>query len=397
MIIKKKEQFLRFLERAQQGSLLAVDTEFISEKSYWPRLCLLQLGTEDEFVCVDPFQVTDLSPLRSIMTNPGIIKIFHACGEDMIILQHILGVTPAPVFDTQVAATLLGYSNQTGYGSLVKGECGVTLRKADSFTDWSIRPLTDSQIDYALDDVRYLPRIYHQMIHNLEKRGRLDWITPDMEDLSRPQRYYRDPQTQYLRLKRRNSLSPRQLCIARSLAAWREEFAQKRDLPRRWVLTDDQIIDMCKRRPAKTEELFAVRGASKGVVQRNANTILQLITDAWNEPKENWPEIQHHEHHEDFSPQLAMMNALVQLRSQENDIASSTLASRKDMELLTAALCSREAVNSSAAADPDQFPDCGVLKGWRRKIVGNDLLALLRGELCLSIENGRMNVSGKEQ
>ena len=193
MYITDQKQLKEFAARAKTSPILAVDTEFLREKTYWPKLCLIQLATEEESVAVDPFRVKDLSALAELFADERIVKLFHAAGQDMELIVHEMGVIAHPVFDTQIAASLLGDTLQIGYGSLVLNECGVKLKKADSFTDWSRRPLTDSQLEYALDDVIYLPRIYRSMKARLEELGRLSWLDPDFEELCDPERYKVDP------------------------------------------------------------------------------------------------------------------------------------------------------------------------------------------------------------
>ncbi|MFR5000083.1 MAG: ribonuclease D [Slackia sp.] len=274
MYITDRKQLKEFADRAKRSAVLAVDTEFLREKTYWPRLCLIQLATEEESVVVDPFRVKDLSDLAELFVDERIVKLFHAAGQDMELIVHEMGVVPKPVFDTQIAASLLGDMLQIGYGSLVLNECNVKLKKADSFTDWSRRPLTDSQIQYALDDVIYLPRIYRSMKERLEKLGRLSWLDRDFEELSDPERYKVDPYERFKRLKRVNQLTPQQLSAAREVAAWRETQAMKRNIPRKWVVTDEQIVEICKREPRTLDELFMVRGVSNTLKTDDARRCL---------------------------------------------------------------------------------------------------------------------------
>ena len=189
MYIANQESLEAFVERARSSSVLAIDTEFLREKTYYAKLCLLQLATDDEAVIVDPFEVDDLGVLEPLLADEGIVKLFHAGGQDLEIILREVGVIPRPVFDTQVAAALLGYTQQIGYAALVHAECGVSLKKIDSFTDWSRRPLSDSQREYAADDVVYLPRLYASMRAALEEKGRLSWLDRDFEELCDPARY----------------------------------------------------------------------------------------------------------------------------------------------------------------------------------------------------------------
>ena len=242
MYIANQEDFAAFAERAARSSVLAIDTEFLREKTYYAKLCLIQLATDDETAIVDPFAVDDLGILAPLLLNENVVKLFHAGSQDLEILLREVGVLPKPIFDTQTAAALLGHTQQIGYAALVHAECGVTLKKIDSFTDWSRRPLSDSQLDYAADDVVYLPRMYERMRAELERRGRLAWLARDFEDMSDPAKYAADERGRYRRLKRVSQLSRRQLSAAREVAAWRELEAQRRDVPRKWVITDDLLV-----------------------------------------------------------------------------------------------------------------------------------------------------------
>lgn len=378
MYITDQSQLEEFIEHASHCEVLAVDTEFIREKTYWPRLCLLQLGTEERSVAVDPFRVRDLRPLVRLFEDESIVKLFHAAHQDLELLYRELGVLPRPVFDTQIAASLLGDTLQIGYGALVLAECGVKLKKSDSFTDWSRRPLTESQIQYALDDVVYLPGLYHILKGKLESLGRLSWLAPDFEELSDESRYVEDPYTRFTRLKRVNQLSRRQLCIARLLAAWREMQAMKRDIPRKWILTDEQLVEICKREPRTLEQLFMVRGVSSTLGMSDSRRVLGICIKALDTPESEWPELPRPsgKNEPNVDAQVDLLSALVKLRARENGIAFAVLASHADLAKI-------------ARGHTD---DLDVLKGWRRAIVGEDLLAMMRGETALAIEDGQLRI-----
>ena len=378
MYITDQKQLKQFVERAKKSPILAVDTEFLREKTYWPRLCLIQLATEDESVAVDPFRVKDLSPLAELFVDERIVKLFHAAGQDMELIVHEMGVIPKPVFDTQIAASLLGDMLQIGYGSLVLNECNVKLKKADSFTDWSRRPLTDSQIQYALDDVIYLPRIYRSMKARLEKLGRLSWLDRDFEELCDPERYKVDPYERFKRLKRVNQLTQRQLSAAREVAAWRETAAMKRNIPRKWILTDEQVVEICKREPRTLDELFMVRGVSTARKTDDARRALAACKQGLDVPEEEWPELNKSFKSEpNVDPQVDLLYSLVKIRAKEAGVAFGVLASHADL----------------AKVVRGHYDEVDVLKGWRRHLVGEELLALMRGEIMLGIEDGMLKVA----
>ena len=380
MYITDRKQLKEFADRAKRSAVLAVDTEFLREKTYWPRLCLIQLATEEESVVVDPFRVKDLSDLAELFVDERIVKLFHAAGQDMELIVHEMGVVPKPVFDTQIAASLLGDMLQIGYGSLVLNECNVKLKKADSFTDWSRRPLTDSQIQYALDDVIYLPRIYRSMKERLEKLGRLSWLDRDLEELSDPERYKVDPYERFKRLKRVNQLTPQQLSAAREVAAWRETQAMKRNIPRKWVVTDEQIVEICKREPRTLDELFMVRGVSNTLKTDDARRVLAACKQGLDAPEDAWPELnKSYKSEPNVDPQVDLLYSLVKVRAKEAGVAFGVLASHADLAKLVRG----------------HYEEVDILKGWRRHLVGEELLALMRGEILLGIEDGVLKVTDR--
>ena len=378
MYIDNQETLEAFVERARASSVLAIDTEFLREKTYYARLCLLQLATDDEVAIIDPFAVNDLHVLVPLLADRDIVKLFHAGGQDLEILYREVGMLPEPIFDTQVAAALLGHTQQIGYGALVHSVCGVNLKKVDSYTDWSRRPLSDSQLEYAADDVVYLPGIYREMCAMLDARGRREWLAPDFAELSDPARYEADPRQRFRRLKRVSSLSRRQLSAAREGAAWREEEAARRDVPRKWVITDEQIVEACKREARSIDELFMVRGMREKLPTRDARTVAALLRKGLDEPQDRWPVLDRASKSEpNVDAQLDLMEAVVRLRARENGIAMQTLASRDDLARLARGYTE----------------EVDVLRGWRRAMVGEELLDLLAGRLALSLGEEGLRVT----
>lgn len=378
MYIANQEDLEAFANRAMRSSVLAIDTEFLREKTYYAKLCLLQLATDDETAIVDPFEVEDLRVLAPLLENESVVKLFHAGGQDLEILLREVGVLPRPLFDTQVAAALLGHTQQIGYAALVHAECGVTLKKIDSFTDWSRRPLSESQLEYAADDVAYLPRMYERMRAQLVELGRLAWLDRDFEDLADPKRYATNERERYRRLKRVSQLSRRQLAAAREVAAWRELEAQRRDVPRKWVVTDEQIVEACKREARTIDELFMVRGMSDRLSTKDARCVVALMSSALDAPPDAWPEPDRCGKNEpNVDAELDLMCALVRLRAKQNGVAFPTLASHDDLARVARGY--REGVD--------------VLRGWRRSLVGEELLRLLEGKIALSLSDGEVKVT----
>lgn len=382
MYITTQKQLAEFVEYAKTCDVLAVDTEFMREKTYWPKLCLIQLGTDERFVAVDPFKVRDLSPLADLFTDESIVKLFHSAVQDIELIHNVLGVVPRPIFDTQVAAALLGDVLQIGYGALVMNECGVKLKKADSFTDWNRRPLADSQIEYALDDVIYLPRMYRSMKAKLEGMGRLSWLDRDFEELADESRYTVDSRSRYTHLKRVNQLTRQQLAAARNIAAWREDLAMARNVPRKWILTDEQIVEICKREPRSLDDLFMVRGVSNALSIQDARRVLRACVEGLDLPEEQWPELPKPPKSEpNVDPQVDLMYSLVKVRARENGVAFAVLASHADL----------------AKIARGHYDDVDTLKGWRKKIVGKELVDLVEGKIALTVKHGTIKVTKLSQ
>lgn len=377
LYIADQSDFAAFCERAKGSSVLAIDTEFLREKTYYAKLCLVQLATDDEVAVVDPFALRSLSGLAALLENPDCVKLFHSGGQDIEILYRETGALPRNIFDTQVAAALLGHTQQIGYGALVHDVCGVTIRKLDSYTDWSRRPLAKSQIEYASEDVIYLPRMYRAMRGKLEALGRLEWLAPDFDELVDPKRFEANESERYKRLKRANQLSARQLAGAREFAAWRELTAQKRNIPRKWVATDEQIVEACKREARTIDELFMVRGLSERLSTADARTVSRLLAQAFASDPSTWPKLDRpgrSEPNVDF--QIDLMTALARLRAKQNGVALQTLASHDDMVRV-------------ARGYRD---DVDLLRGWRRALVGDELLDLLEGRISLSLAGSDLKV-----
>lgn len=381
MYIANQEDLVSFVERANESSVFAIDTEFLREKTYYARLCLLQIATDNEIVIVDPFAVKDLGVLAPVLTNENIVKLFHAGGQDLEIIYREIGVLPKPIFDTQIAAALLGHTQQIGYAALVFSECDVQLKKIDSFTDWSRRPLSASQLDYAADDVIYLPKLYARMHEALEKKGRLHWLDQDFESLSDPARYEADEYERFRRLKRVSQLSRKQLSAAREVAAWREFEAQRRDIPRKWIVTDEQIVEACKREACTIDELFMVRGLSDKLNTKDARAVVAAVAKGLDAPKETWPESDRNNKNEpNVDAELDLMSALVRLRAKENGVAFPTLASHDDL----------------ARVARGYTKNIELLRGWRKALVGDELLELLAGDITLSLDKGSLKVVKRE-
>jgi ribonuclease D len=357
--------------------IVGIDTEFIREKTYFARLCLVQLATDSVCAIVDPLAIDDMSPLYELLSDPGIIKVLHAGSQDLEIFYRMNGRVTEPVFDTQVAATLAGFPQQVGYGALVHEMLGVKLDKGDSYTDWARRPLSETQVEYALNDVRYLPEMYRQLSSQLDANSRSGWLAADFARMADESTYLIVPEDQWRRVKRISSLNRRQLALAREVAAWREREAMRRDVPKRWVLGDEGVIEVARRSPRSYDELVAIRGVTDKLGRTAAAELLAAVTRGLDVPEEELPSLKKRRRPAgDIDATVDLIAALVRKRARENDVAMPLLASRDDMERLAAGEC-------------EGSP---LLEGWRGAMVGEEIRRLIDGEIALRLEHGELMV-----
>lgn len=365
------------VEKMRGAEFIAIDTEFMREKTYYARLCLIQLATDDVAAIVDPLAVDDLSPLAEVLFDEHTVKLLHAGQQDMEIFYFLFDRAPRPVFDTQIAATIAGFPQQVGYGALVHDMLGVTLDKSDTYTDWSKRPLSDTQVEYALNDVRYLPELYSRLKTKLERESRVEWLAPDFERMEDSRTYRSEPLQYWRRLKRLKSLNRRQLGVLQHVAAWREIEAQRRDTPRKWVLGDESLIEIARRGPTTRDELRAVRGVKDKLPGAVYDSLLTSVREGLALAEEELPLLERGTRfHNDTEGAADLMAALVRVRAKQHGVAVPLLAARKDLDRL-------------AAGEREGNP---LLEGWRRQMIGNELVQLMDGRLALSIENGALNV-----
>ncbi len=274
-------------KRLAQATSVAVDTEFVRERTYYPRLCLVQLAVDDTIWCVDPIALDKLDTLYQTLAAPDCVKIFHAARQDLEIFYNAYGDVPTPLFDTQIAAALLGRPDQIAYAGLVRELCGVELDKSSSRTDWSRRPLSTRQLDYAADDVRYLGTMRRQLEQELNASGRTAWFAEECERLSEPKLYRADPAEAWQRMKGLDKLDAAEFARVVALAAWREETAKARDLPRGWILKDDRVLALARELPRTLPALGATTGIAPGLVRRYGTRLLELLDAAT--PREDLP------------------------------------------------------------------------------------------------------------
>jgi len=365
------------------ASTLFVDTEFHRETTYWPQFALMQISARDAdgtVLCylIDPLAIETLDPLWKLLHNSDQVKVFHAARQDVEIIYHLSGALPTPLFDTQVAAALLGYGQQIGFGALVQQLTGVSLAKQATFTDWMARPLSQGQQQYAADDVLQLMPVYAHLCEQLQARGRRAWLNDEQHDLTNPASYDVATETVFWRTKGCNRLKPKQLAVLRSLAAWREKAARERDLPRRRLLADESMLELARQEKLDHQKIASIRGISKGLVKRFGDDLMVAWREGATCPKEQWPQRSKSPSHTAGSGIRAeLLDALIQLKADELEIAASILASKSDL----AALASWGGMKK-----PTSPPPLRILTGWRKQLIGDELLAMLAGELMLKID-----------
>ncbi len=374
--IKKSEQLDYLCQRIKNATWIAVDTEFLREKTYYAKFCLLQLATPEWVACVDPIALQDLSQLFDAIYTPTVTKVFHSCRQDLEIFYQLTGKLPTPVFDTQIAAPLLGFNDNTGYGMLVSSFLNINLNKAHTRADWSSRPLSNDEIQYAADDVIYLCQIYQKMVEQLTELGRLNWLRDDFAALEQPEQYETTPENAWLRVKGKNKLTGKQLSIVQAVAQWRETAAQKENLPKTWLLRDELLLDFAKLQPETIDALIKIRGITDKVVNYHGKELCALIKTAKTAPPLPMP-IQTKNTSVKDPQQEALIDilfALVRIRAEENSLNPTILATRQDLDSL---------LNGDDEASL-------LLCGWRFSMVGKELQQLLRGEVLLKVEGGNL-------
>ena len=376
MYISTYEELSAFCERAARFNAIAVDTEFLRERTYHPRLCLVQVATPDECVVIDVIAIDNLAPLAILMRDEGTVKVFHACSQDMEVLNYTLGALPAPIFDTQIAAAFLGERMQTSYNGMVHAFCGVTLPKSESLTDWSRRPLTPEQIEYALDDVRYLIKAYDVIMERLDESGRASWVLDEIKPLTDRSHYVVDRRVAFKRVKRDNSLTRRQLAVARELAAWREARAEYSNIPRKWLMSDEVLIALSKRPPHDAASLRRVRGTEQ-LSDADVAGALSVIARGESCPADKYPFIART--HKPASPELEsvidLMYALIRLVGERSGVATAMIASRDDLVDYV-----------------DHPQDSPLREGWRFELVGTLIDDLLNGDIGLTVKDRALEI-----
>ncbi|MEW4981572.1 MAG: ribonuclease D [Cycloclasticus sp.] len=374
--IDTTEQLTDFCNVIKSVPWLAIDTEFQREKTYRSILALIQIATPDIVAIIDPL-ACDINPLLDVLSDKNILKIFHAARQDQEIFYDLRGEPLSPVFDTQIAAPILGHPEQAGYARLVDDILGVQLSKAHSRTDWLRRPLSDEQITYAADDVIYLAKLYPLLENQLKEKDRLNWLAPAFADLCKASLYANPPEFAWKRIRAAKRLKGASLSILQKVAEWREALAQTKNIPRGWLIKDDVLIDIAKLKPSSIHSLSSIRGVSEKFADKFGNTILQLISAAVDKkpsPLEAHKKPKKVTEKEEALADLLM--AQVRLKAATANVNPTSLTNRK--ELLQLIQGQR---------------DIELLSDWRNDMVGKDLIATLDGNSSFNVVSGELIIT----
>lgn len=370
MLITTTSELRTFCETVSRNPFIAVDTEFIRERTYWPKLCLVQVAVDGHAAAIDALAPgIDLTPLFDLMLNQDILKVFHSPGQDLSVFHTVMDDVPSPIYDTQTAAMVCGFGEQPAYATLVAELVGERVDKASQLTDWARRPLTDRQIEYAISDVTHLIKVYEILRERLERSGRSEWLEQEIQALLNPGSYMSNPDEQWKRVRIRRP-TRKALAVLREVAGWREKEAQLRDRPRAWIIRDDSLAEIAATQPSTTAQLERVRSVTPKLAEsKSGSDILKAVARAVNMPESEWPEMQPRSGGSEVSDTLvAVLQALLKIRADQHEVATGMVANRKDLELI--------AMNDNA--------DVRALKGWRREVFGEDALRLKRGELAIT-------------
>lgn len=379
-LITTTEELADLCARLAQSDFVCVDTEFMRENTYYPMLCLVQLGNEEEAAAVDPLaDGIDLAPMLALLTdNEGVLKVFHAGGQDVEIIYNLTGRTPHPIFDTQIAMMAVSQSEQIGYANLVESWMGKQIDKGARFTDWSRRPLTERQIEYAIGDVTYLAKIFPRLLKKLIKSGRGHWLNAEMEKLADPANYANDLESAWQRI-RAPSRNPAVLGRLKALAAWREGEAQAKDIPRGRIMRDETLADLASHPPKAQADLAKVRGLSNAWKDNDiGRRLMKVLARAEPLPSEELPDKPKRGAPLGKEGALVadLLKLLLKIRSREIDVASRLLTRSDELEALAAGV-----------------RDLPVLEGWRYEVFGRDALDLVEGKLGFGVEAGKLKMT----
>lgn len=377
-VITETESLRTVSAAFRERPFVAVDTEFLRESTYWPKLCLIQAAAEGVEAVIDPLAPgIDLTPFYEVLADPGVLKVFHAARQDLEIFYKAMGVMPAPVFDTQIGAMACGYGESIAYDALVAGELKRRIDKSHRFTDWSRRPLSPDQLAYALADVTHLRDLHPKLMGRLERTGRVAWVADELAGLVDPAIYDTEPENAWLRLKLRKTSGDYVLAL-QVAAAWRERTAQAKDVPRARVLKDDALYEIAEQRPRTVAAFDRLRAVPRGFGNsRGGQELAATLDAALANPERTAPVVERAAGAAPSAgPTIELLKVLLRTAAERHDVAARLIASSAEIEAI-------------AMSDDADVP---ALSGWRRELFGENALALKKGKLALSLENGKVSV-----
>jgi ribonuclease D len=379
-IITNSTDLAQFCQSLKKVPYITVDTEFLREKTYYAKLCLIQVsGPDKDGALIDVIEGDiDLAPLLDLFNDENIIKVFHACRQDLEIFYNVFKSLPRPLFDTQIAAMVCGFGEQIGFQPLVTQLTDHAVDKGQQYTDWSKRPLSDKQKEYALDDVVLLVDVYERLVEILEERGRKTWVLEETEALLNPELYDIKPEEAWKRLKVK-SPKPRQMAVLREVCAWREAKAQQKDIPKNRILRDETLIDLSYNPPKQPKDLTRIRNFPKGCETKDlGHAILQAVKAAYNVPEEDCPVIKKKPVlHRQYQGAYEMLKMVLKICAAQHDVAPKLVSATDDLEILA---------RDGAKAD------IMALKGWRKDVFGDTALAITSGEKALQLVDGEIKI-----
>ena len=377
-IIKTTDALADACAAFAEHDYVTVDTEFLRETTFWPILCLIQIAGPDDEAIIDPLaDGIDLAPFFDLMGDESVVKVFHAARQDVEIVHHLGGLLPHPIFDTQVAAMVCGYGDSIAYNALVERIVGEHIDKSSRFTDWSRRPLTEKQLDYALADVTHLRGVYASLKKQLESKGRTDWVDEEMAVLTNPETYDLPVEKAWTRLKMRVR-KPRDLAILKEVAAWREAEARERDVPRGRILKDDGLFEIAQQHPQDASALGRLRAVPRGFEKSKfVSGLLSAVEAGLAIPQDDLPRVPRPTRSpEGTGAATEVLKLLLKVVAEQNAVAGKVIASADDLEKLAA----------------DDEADVPAMRGWRYKLFGKQALELKRGEIALGFEDKKIQI-----
>jgi len=378
-VIADSTSLTKFCDRLIKSSYITVDTEFMRDQTYWPRLCLVQIANEHEAAAIDTLaKGIDITPLLNLFTNPRILKIFHAARQDLEIFYRLMGRLPSPIFDTQIAAMVCGFGDSAGYDTLVRKLTDETIDKSSRFTDWALRPLSQRQINYALGDVTHLRQVYIKLNEMLGQNNRHNWMDEELSILRDTKNYTFAPEDAWRRIKYR-APKPRFLAILKEVAAWREIEAQNKDIPRNRIVRDESLIEISHHAPKTINDLSRARGLSLKKAEGSlGKALLNAVKAGLNVPSENLPEVKRDAPlPKGIGPITDLLKVLLKLKCEKHDVAQKLIATVNDMEQIAAF---------------GQNANVPALQGWRQEVFGIDALRLRSGQLAMVIKDHNLEL-----